>query len=43
MKFNISYPIHGTQKCVEIDDEQKVSIFYDKRMGMEVQGDQLGD
>eukprot|EP01015_Nassula_variabilis_P017548 TRINITY_DN277_c0_g1_i1.p1 TRINITY_DN277_c0_g1~~TRINITY_DN277_c0_g1_i1.p1 ORF type:complete len:303 (+),score=99.45 TRINITY_DN277_c0_g1_i1:178-1086(+) len=43
MKFNISYPINGTQKCVEIDDEQKVSLFYDRRMGVEVAGDQLGD
>lgn len=43
MKFNISYPVHGTQKCVEIDDDNKCRIFYDKRMGTEVEADGLGD
>jgi len=43
MKFNISYPVTGQQKCFDIDDEKRVSIFYDKRIGVEVQGDTLGD
>jgi len=43
MKFNLSYPQHGTQKCVEIDDDNKCRIFYDKRMGTEVEADALGD
>lgn len=43
MKLNISYPATGCQKLVEIEDEHKVRMFYDKRMGTEVQGDGLGD
>jgi len=43
MKLNFSYPLNGTQKTVEIDDERKLRIFYDKRMGTEVEGDALGD
>lgn len=43
MKFNISYPITGQQKTFDIDDEKRVSIFYDKRMGAEVVGDNLGE
>jgi len=43
MKFNISYPQNGTQKCVEIDDDNKCRIFYDKRMGTEINADGLGD
>jgi len=43
MKFNISYPLNGSNKTVEIDDDKKCSIFYDKRMGAEVEVDTLGD
>ncbi|KAL2708449.1 40S ribosomal protein S6 [Kluyveromyces marxianus] len=43
MKLNISYPINGTQKCVEIDDEHRVRVFYDKRIGQEVDGEAVGD
>jgi len=43
MKFNISYPITGQQKTFDIDDEKRVSIFYDRRIGAEVEGDTLGD
>jgi len=43
MKFNISCPLTGAQKCLDIDDEKKFHIFYDKRMGQEVEIDQLGD
>uniref|UniRef100_A0A8D8ZVR2 Small ribosomal subunit protein eS6 n=1 Tax=Cacopsylla melanoneura TaxID=428564 RepID=A0A8D8ZVR2_9HEMI len=43
MKLNISYPATGCQKLVEIADEHKVRVFYDKRMGMEVPADSIGD
>lgn len=43
MKFNISYPQNGTQKVFEIDDDNKCRIFYDKRMGTEVEADDLGE
>lgn len=41
--MNISYPINGTQKCVEIDDEHRVRVFYEKRIGQEVDGEAVGD
>jgi len=44
MKLNISYPQNGTQKLIDIDDEKKVRIFYDKRISQEVDvGDSLGE
>mmetsp|Transcript_27247 Transcript_27247/g.47027 ORF Transcript_27247/g.47027 Transcript_27247/m.47027 type:complete len:250 (+) Transcript_27247:79-828(+) len=43
MKLNISYPVTGCQKLIEVDDEKKLRIFYDKRMSAEVEGDELGD
>ncbi|XP_014244678.1 40S ribosomal protein S6 [Cimex lectularius] len=43
MKLNVSFPANGSQKLFEIVDEHKLRIFYDKRMGAEVEADQLGD
>jgi len=43
MKLNISYPANGSQKLFDIDDERKLRIFMEKRMGNEVPGDSLGD
>lgn len=43
MKLNIAYPPNGTQKSIEIDDEQKLKVFVDKRMGQEIEADVLGD
>jgi len=43
MKLNISYPLNNTQKVVEIDDENRLRSFYDKRISHEVSGDSLGD
>jgi small subunit ribosomal protein S6e len=43
MKLNVSFPATGCQKLIDIDDEKKVRIFYDKRMGQEVEVDSLGD
>lgn len=43
MKLNISYPITGCQKVIEIDDDNRLRAFYDKRMSHEVGGEALGD
>lgn len=43
MKLNISCPTTGCQKAIAIDDDKKLSIFYGRRMGQEVEGDILGD
>ncbi|KAL2036443.1 hypothetical protein N7G274_010844 [Stereocaulon virgatum] len=42
MKLNISFPANGTQKLVEIEDERKLRVFMDRRMGQEVPGDSVG-
>lgn len=43
MKLNIAFPATGSQKLVEIVDDHKLRIFFDKRMGSEVLADPLGD
>eukprot|EP00310_Coccolithus_braarudii_P012420 CAMPEP_0183353072 /NCGR_PEP_ID=MMETSP0164_2-20130417/32581_1 /TAXON_ID=221442 /ORGANISM="Coccolithus pelagicus ssp braarudi, Strain PLY182g" /LENGTH=244 /DNA_ID=CAMNT_0025525683 /DNA_START=41 /DNA_END=775 /DNA_ORIENTATION=- len=43
MKLNISYPVTGCQKLIEVEDEHKLRNFYDKRLSHEVDGDFLGD
>ncbi|XP_043593050.1 40S ribosomal protein S6-like isoform X6 [Bombus pyrosoma] len=41
--LNVSYPATGCQKLFEISDEHKLRIFYEKRMGAEVEADALGN
>jgi len=43
MKLNISYPATGAQKLIDIEDEKKVRMFYDKRMAQEVDIGSLGE
>ncbi|GAO46165.1 hypothetical protein G7K_0402-t1 [Saitoella complicata NRRL Y-17804] len=43
MKLNIAYPANGTQKLIDIDDERRLRVFMEKRMGAEVPGDSVGD
>ncbi|XP_055913904.1 40S ribosomal protein S6 [Eupeodes corollae] len=43
MKLNISYPATGCQKLFEVVDEHKLRIFYEKRMGTQVEADVLGE
>ncbi len=42
-QLNVSYPATGAQKLIEIEDEKKVRVFYEKRMGAEVEADSIGD
>jgi len=43
MKFNIANPATGEQKTIDLDDERRFRIFYEKRISQEVPGDSLGD
>jgi len=43
MKLNVAFPSTGAQKIFEIHDEHRLRIFYEKRMGAEVEADLLGD
>lgn len=42
-KINVSYPSKSSQKTFEIEDEHKMLPFVEKRMGMEIPADSLGD
>lgn len=39
----MSFPATGCQKLFEISDEHKLRMFYEKRMGAEVDADSLGE
>ena len=43
MKLNISFPANGSQKLIEVEDDRKLRIFMERRMGQEVPGDSVGD
>jgi len=43
MKLNVAYPSTGAQKIFEEHDEHKLRVFYEKRMGADVEADILGD
>ena len=43
LQFNIAYPPAGTQKKLDIDDENRLRAFYDKRISAEVDGEHLGE
>jgi len=43
MKLNVAIPSTGAQKIIEIHDEHILRIFYEKRIGAEVEADTLGD
>jgi len=43
MKFSVSYPQNGTAVMMEIKDENKWAVFYDKAMGEEIDGALLGE
>jgi len=43
MKLNIANPATGAQKTIDIDDERRVRVFYEKRMSQEVPADSIGD
>jgi len=43
MKLNISYPATGAQKLIDVEDDRKLRVFIDRRMGQEVPGDSVGD
>ncbi|KAI9804679.1 MAG: 40S ribosomal protein S6 [Piccolia ochrophora] len=43
MKLNISYPANGSQKLFDIEDDRKLRVFMERRMGHEVPGDSVGD
>ena len=43
MQFSISYPTNGTTKSFDIDDDNRCRVFFEKRMGQEVEADTLGE
>jgi len=39
MKFNIADPRTGAQKMFDIDDDKKCAVFFDRKMGNEIECD----
>ncbi|KAJ3506593.1 hypothetical protein NLJ89_g6786 [Agrocybe chaxingu] len=43
MKLNIANPATGAQKLLDLDDEKRFRVFYEKKISQEVPGDSIGD
>jgi len=43
MKLNIANPATGEQKLIDIDEERRYRVFYDKKIAQEVPADSIGD
>mmetsp|Transcript_6072 Transcript_6072/g.6630 ORF Transcript_6072/g.6630 Transcript_6072/m.6630 type:complete len:278 (-) Transcript_6072:28-861(-) len=43
MKISISFPEFGSTKLIDVEDENKLAMFFDKRITEEVNADVLGD
>jgi small subunit ribosomal protein S6e len=41
--LNVSFPSTGAQKTFEVVDDHKLRLFYEKRIGAEIEADTLGD
>jgi len=43
MKINIANPATGAQKTIDLDDEKRYRVFYEKKISQEVPADSIGD
>ncbi|KII87943.1 hypothetical protein PLICRDRAFT_176695 [Plicaturopsis crispa FD-325 SS-3] len=43
MKLNIANPATGEQKTIDLDEEKRFRVFYDKKISQEVAADSVGD
>jgi len=43
MKINIANPATGAQKTIDLDDEKRFRVFYEKKIAQEVPADSVGD
>ncbi|MBZ3885019.1 40S ribosomal protein S6 [Sciurus carolinensis] len=43
MKLDISFPVTGRKKLIEVDYKRELHTFYEKRMATEVAADTLGE
>ena len=43
MKFNIAYPAYGSKLTINVDNEQAIRAFMDKRISHQVEADTLGE
>jgi len=42
MKLHVGYPATGCNKTIDIDEENKLRCFFEKKLGQEVEVDSLG-